>query len=149
MEIPKILKTLSTLEMVLLACFAIYVIFPIPTPNFLAGVLDSSLGMLVLFVVGLFLFFYVNPVLGVLFILVAYEMLRRSSHLVGHTAIVQHTPSQAKKDIQMINMNPPKKETLEEEIVDKMAPVGQSDLSIYTPSSFKPVSENVGSASLV
>lgn len=149
MEIPKILKTLSTLEMVLLACFVIYVIFPIPTPNFLAGVLDSSLGMLVLFVVGLFLFFYVNPVLGVVFIFVAYEMLRRSSHLVGHAAIVQHTPSQAKKDVQMINMNPPKKETLEEEIVDKMAPVGHSDLSIYTPSSFKPVSENVGSASLV
>lgn len=149
MEIPKILKTLTTLEMVLLACFIIYVIMPIPTPNFLAGVIDSCLGMLVLFVVAIFLFFYVNPVLGVVFLFVAYEMLRRSSKLVGHAAIVKHTPSQAKKDVQMAQMNPAKKETLEEEIVDKMAPIGHSDLSIYTPSSFKPVSESVGSASLV
>lgn len=149
MEIPKILKLLTTLEMVLLACFVIYVILPIPTPNFLAGVLDSSLGMLVLFIVAIFLFFYVNPVLGVVFLFVAYELLRRSSKLVGHAAIVKHTPSQAKKDVQMAQMNPAKKETLEEEIVDKMAPVGHSDLSIYTPSSFKPVSESVGSASLV
>jgi hypothetical protein len=76
-------------------------------------------------------------------------MLRRSSQLVGQTAIVAHTPSQVKKDVQMQNMNPAKKETLEEEIVDKMAPIGHSDMSIYTPSSFKPVSESVGSASLV
>lgn len=122
---------------------------PIPTPNFLAGVLDSSLGMLVLFVVAIFLFFYVNPVLGVVFLFVAYEMLRRSSQLVGNATIVKHTPSQAKKDVQMARMNPVNKETLEEEIVDKMAPVGRSDLSMYTPSSFKPVSESVGSASLV
>jgi hypothetical protein len=149
MEIPKIFKTLTTLEMVLLACFIIYVIMPIPTPNFLAGVLDSSLGMLVLFVVAIFLFFYVNPVLGVVFLFVAYEMLRRSSQLVGHATIVKHTPSQAKKDVQMARMNPVNKETLEEEMVDKMAPVGRSDLSMYTPSSFKPVSESVGSASLV
>jgi hypothetical protein len=62
---------------------------------------------------------------------------------------MQYTPSQFMKDAEMASMNPPKKETLEEEIVEKMAPIGKSDLSIYTPSSFKPVAENVGSASLV
>lgn len=149
MEIPKILKTFTTLEYVLLGVFIIYVIMPIQTPGFLAGWVDSSLGMLVLFVVALFLFFYTNPVLGVVFILVAYEMLRRSSLLVGQTAIIAHTPSQAKKDVQMQKMNPVKKETLEEEIVDIMAPIGHSDMSVYTPSSFKPISESVGSASLV
>jgi hypothetical protein len=49
----------------------------------------------------------------------------------------------------MANMNPPKKETLEEEIVDKMAPVGHSDMSVYTVSSFKPVAESVGTASII
>jgi len=149
MEIPKILKSFTNLELILLGCFIIYVVFPISTPPFLAGFIESSLGMLLLFLVTIFLFFYTNPILGVVFIFVAYELLRRSSHISGRTAIIKHTPSQLNKDIEMASMNPPKKESLEEEIVEKMAPVGKSDMSIYTPSSFKPIAESVGSASLV
>ena len=148
MEIPKILKSFTNLELILLGCFIIYVVFPISTPPFLAGFIESSLGMLLLFLVTIFLFFYTNPILGVIFVFVAYELLRRSSR-IGKTSIVQHTPSQISKDVEMASMNPPKRESLEEEIVEKMAPVGKSDMSIYTPSSFKPVAENVGSASLV
>jgi hypothetical protein len=149
MEIPKILKSFTNLELILLGCFIVYVVFPISTPSFLAGFIESSLGMLVLFLVTIFLFFYTNPILGVIFIFVAYELLRRSSHISGRTAIIKHTPSQLKKDIEMASMNPPKRESLEEEIVEKMAPIGKSDMSIYTPSSFKPVAESVGTASLV
>jgi len=149
MEFPKILKSFTNLELILLGCFIIYVVFPISTPPYLAGFIESSLVMLLLFLVTIFLFFYTNPILGVIFVFVAYELLRRSSHISGKTAIIQHTPSQFMKDIEMASMNPPKKETLEEEIVEKMAPIGKSDMSVYTPSSFKPVAENVGSASLV
>jgi len=149
MEIPKILKSFTNLELILLGCFIIYVVFPISTPSFLAGFIESSLGMVLLFLVTIFLFFYTNPILGVIFVFVAYELLRRSSNISGNTAIIQHTPSQLMKDVEMASMNPPKKETLEEEIVEKMAPIGKSDMSIYTPSTFKPVAENVGSASLV
>lgn len=148
MEIPKILKSFTNLELILLGCFIIYVVFPISTPQFLAGFIESSLGMLLLFLVTVFLFFYTNPILGVIFVFVAYELLRRSSR-IGKTAIIQHTPSQILKDAEMASMNPPKRESLEEEIVEKMAPIGKSDMSVYTPSSFKPVAENVGSASLV
>lgn len=148
MEIPKILKSFTNLELILLGCFIIYVVFPISTPPFLAGFIESSLGMLLLFLVTVFLFFYTNPILGVIFIFVAYELLRRSSR-IGKTAIIQHTPSQILKDAEMASMNPPKRESLEEEIVEKMAPIGKSDMSVYTPSSFKPVAENVGTASLV
>lgn len=149
MEIPKILKTVKPLELILLGFFIIYVIMPISTPPFLAGFINSSLGMLVLFLIAIFLFFYTNPILGVVFILVAYEIIRRTSQIVGTAEIMQYTPSQAKKNAEMVKMNPPKSETLEEEIVAKMAPVGHSDISIYTPSTFKPVAESVGSASLV
>ena len=148
MEIPKILKSFTNLELILLGCFIIYVVFPISTPPFLAGFIESSLGMLLLFLVTVFLFFYTNPILGVIFVFVAYELLRRSSR-IGKTAIIQHTPSQILKDAEMASMNPPKRESLEEEIVEKMAPIGKSDMSVYTPSSFKPVAENVGTASLV
>jgi hypothetical protein len=149
MEITNILKSLSKTETVLLASFILYIVAPIPVPSLFAGVFDSSLGMLLLFIATLFLFFYVNPVLGIVFIFVAYEILRRSAQFTGRTAIVQHTPSQIKKDIQMKAMNPVIVETLEEEVVNKMAPVGHSDISVYTVSTFKPIADKVGSASLV
>jgi hypothetical protein len=149
MEFPKILKSFNNLELILLGCFIVYIVFPISTPSFLAGFIESSLGMLLLFLVTIFLFFYTNPILGVIFVFVAYELLRRSSNVTGKTAILQYTPSQIMKDAEMASMNPAKTETLEEEIVEKMAPIGKSDISIYTPSSFKPVAENVGSASLI
>ena len=47
----------------------------------------------------------------------------------------------------MKKMNPEKKETLEEEMVDKMAPVGKSDMISYVTTTFSPVAEEVGSAS--
>jgi len=37
----------------------------------------------------------------------------------------------------------------EEEVVDKMAPVGKSDASVYLPSTYKPVSEKLSGASMV
>jgi len=149
MEFPNIMKSFTSLELILLLCFIVYIIMPITTPDFLSGFMNSSLGMTLLFIVGLFLFFYINPILGVVFIFVAYEILRRSSTIGGQTNILEYTPPQMKKDAEMVRMNPQKTATLEEEIVDKMAPIGHSDMSIFTPSSFKPVAESVGSASLV
>jgi hypothetical protein len=149
MEITNMLKALSKTEVLILAAFVVYVVAPIPVPSFLAGIFDSALGMLMLFIATLYLFFYINPILGVVFIFVAYEVLRRSAQFTGRTAIIQHTPTQIKKDIQMKTMNPVVVETLEEEVVNKMAPVGHSDISVYTESTFKPVAEKVGSASLL
>jgi hypothetical protein len=62
--------------------------------------------------------------------------------------MVQYTPSQAKKDMELKQMNPAKPPTLEEEIVENMAPIGKSDPSIFIPSDFKPVADNVKNASM-
>ena len=62
---------------------------------------------------------------------------------------MEHTEEQHKKDKKMKNMNPEKKSTLEEEVVDKMAPVGHSEPIKFLSSSFQPVAEDVGSASKV
>jgi len=45
-------------------------------------------------------------------------------------------------------MNPPRTETLEEQIIDKMAPIGYSDPSIFTSSSYKPVADNIKNAAM-
>ena len=141
-------KGLSQLELILFFIFVFYLVVPIDTPDLLSGMVDSPLGMLSMFILGVYLFFYSNPILAVVFVLFAYELLRRSSQKTGRQTIIQYTPSQQKKDSQMKAMNPPKKETLEEEVVDKMAPIGHSDPSIFTDSSFKPVADNVTGASM-
>ena len=61
---------------------------------------------------------------------------------------MKHTPTQEKKDEKMKKMNPVKKATLEEEIVDKMAPVGKSDMISYVSTTFSPVAEEVTGASV-
>ena len=148
MQIPGMLKTLTKLDLAVLAVFVMYLVFPMKTPDMLANVVDTTLGMVTVFAVAVYLFYYANPVIAVVFLFVAYELMRRSSKQTGKAAIDVHTPTQAKKDVTMKAMNPPKKETLEEEIVDKMAPVGHSDMSVYNATTYKPVAEDVGTASM-
>jgi len=46
-------------------------------------------------------------------------------------------------------MNPKKEVTLEEEVVDHMAPLGKSDLKTYMKTSFNPVANDTKGASKV
>lgn len=146
MNIPNVFKSFSQLEIVLLVIFILYIVLPIQTPGFLAGAIDSSLGMLSIFIITVYLFFHVNPILAVVYIFVAYELLRRSANKTGGVTLLQYTPTQARKDSELKAMNPPRAETLEEQIVEKMAPIGHSDPSIFTSSSYKPVSDNIKNA---
>ena len=148
MDFKKLFQSLSKLEWALLIIFVLYIVLPIQTPDFFAGLVDSSLGMLTIFVITVYLFFNVNPVVAVVYIFVAYELLRRSSNKTGKVTIIQHTPSQANKDSEMKAMNPVQITTLEEEVVQQMAPIGKSDPGMFISTSFKPVADKVGDASL-
>jgi len=149
------LKSLRPLEIVLLILFILYVIFPIGTPDFMAPLMDSPIGILILFLITVGLFFYTNPILGVVYIFVAFEVVRRSARVVGTNSQTnyalnqQYVPTQAKKDEQMAAYNPPPimQKTLEEDVVSSMAPVPQGGSSEeYT---FKPVNDRVVGASMV
>lgn len=148
MDFNKLFQSLSKLEWALLIIFVLYIALPIQTPDFFTGLVDSSLGMLAIFVITVYLFFNVNPIVAVVYIFVAYELLRRSSNKTGTVTIVQHTPSQANKDSEMKAMNPVQITTLEEEVVQQMAPIGKSDQGMFISTSFKPVAGKVGDASL-
>ena len=148
MKLPQVFKSLSSLESSLLVVFILYLVLPIQTPQVLAGTVDSPLGMLSIFIVTIYLFFYSNPVLAIVYVFVAYELLRRSSQVTGRVSMVQYTPTQVKKDSELRAMNPPVVETLEEQVVQKMAPIGRSDPIVYTSSTFKPVAEKIDGASM-
>ena len=62
---------------------------------------------------------------------------------------IQYTQDSDLRTIEMHNMNPIPEVTLEEEVVIKLAPIGQSQSSGYIETAFKPISENIYSASPV
>jgi len=109
MEIKKLFKSLSKLEILLLIILIVYVIFPIDTPNILVDYVDSSLGMLVIFITTVYLFFHANIIIAVIYVLVAYELLRRSSQKKGKVVLKQYTPPILKTNIPNPNPAPSKK----------------------------------------
>jgi predicted membrane protein len=132
----------NPLELILLVLFAIYLLFPISTPRILAPYIDSTMGLCVVFALIVFMFLYSHPLLAILFILVAYELVRRSSLITGRTAYIQYTPTQEKKDAKMRAMNPPQEVTLEQDMVAKMAPQLAVDNDMMDVA-FKPAPEKV------
>lgn len=151
MKIPASLKSMSPVEIVCFVVFMIYIVFPIGTPEFAAPYFDSALGMVVLFIVTIALFVYTNPVLGVLFIFVAYEILRRSSGSAGNNraVIMKYTPTQVEKDEDLRKMNQVVEKTVEEEVIEVRAPIDKPQPTEYVVTAFKPVAEKMEGASLV
>lgn len=168
-------KRFTVPEIILLIVFIIYILFPIGTPLPIKSLIDSSVGMMLLFVVCISLFVYTNPALGVVFIFVAYELMRRSAvgrnfmntpsiDTYGKQSSTQHAEvkNRTNSTISQVPMDDiPRDEpvpesphsfvhqTLEEEIINIQAPIGRSDPLQMTSASFQPVSSNLKNASLV
>ena len=141
------LKRIKPIEIFLGIVLVLYLIIPSETPLFLSSFINSPLGLIFLFIVTVLLFIYTNPILGVLYIIVAYELLRRSSPKPVSTTIMEHSPPQVIKDIELKAMNPPVQTSLEEEIIQLRAPIGTSSEIEIINSEFKPVSSKIISGS--
>jgi len=139
---------MSPLEIALLVLFIIYIIFPIQTPSFLAGSINTPISLVVIFIVTLYLFFYTHPVIGVIYIFVAYELLRRSSLQVGQNVMIQSTPTEEIRAKEMVRMNPVGEATLEEQVISQMAPAMQNHIKVEAGSDFQPSQEKIVGASL-
>jgi hypothetical protein len=147
--IPKI--KLSKIEIFLLIIFVVYILFPISTPVSMAEMVSNPMSLLIMFLITVYLFLYVSPILGVLYIFVVYELIRRSSavSISAYNPIVNYTPTALnsnQRDQTIKAMNKPVVATLEEEMVQTHAPIGVSESSNYVEAGFKPVSENVHNA---
>jgi len=149
MKLSDFTKALSPLEIAALVIFVIYIIFPFKSPAFLSGTVNTPIGLVVILIVTLYLFFYTNPILGVVYIFVAYELIRRSSLVRRGSAdnyMVRSSPSEIQRAVEMEQMNPVRTVTLEEDVISKMAPAQIfHDNTIDT--GFKPVAERVVGAS--
>ena len=142
-------QSLSKMDFGMLALFIIYLVMDIYPPELIASYIDTSLGMIGILLITLYVFMNFNPILGVVFLFVAYEIVRRSARVNNRVPMMLHTPSQAKKDAELSAMNPTPSTSLEEDIVHQMAPVGKSSMISYTMSEYKPVSTDIHNASSI
>lgn len=150
MKIPESFKNLSSVELVLFLAFVLYIVLPISTPDSMKSFVNSSMGLLFFFCVTVGLFAYTNPILGVLYILVVYEALRRSSETFKNprAIVLEYEPSQKHKDATLKKMNPVRNEkSVEEEVIEVRAPINKAHSVEIVQTTFKPVSKAIEGAS--
>jgi hypothetical protein len=108
-------------QLVLVILFIIYLLMGFKTPEGIATMIDSTIGKIAVALFALLLFAYSNPILGVLGIFVAYQIIRGASIKTGMAALEEYYPTEEKK---MSRFSPMHQfpYTLEQEVVKQMAP---------------------------
>jgi len=94
-------KPLKKIEILALVIFVVFLFFPFKIPSVLANAVNSAAGILVIFVIIVFLFVYANPIVAIVYLLVAYEFVRRSSK----SAQVSGSCSKVSSDLHMNSVN--------------------------------------------
>ena len=124
-------------ELILVILFIIYLIMGYSTPKPISWYIDTIVGKIVIIVVVWFLFMYSNPILAILAVFVAFNLIYRSS---GQNAYSMYSPCEDKKSDHFFAFNQ-FQYTLEEEIVKKMVPKFNAGSSI-TNAQYKPILDN-------
>ena len=126
--------------------FIIYLIMGLKTPSSVATMIDSTVGKVVVALFALLLFAYSNPILGVLGIFVAYQLVRNASIKTGMASLEQYYPTEEKKwsPFTPAHQFP---YTLEQEMVKRMAP--QKFNTNYVKPTYKPMLEDIYDAEYV
>ena len=134
-------------QLVLAILLIIYLIMGYKTPEPVASMIDSLVGKIIIFIIVIYMFMHCHPILAVLALLVAFDLIRRSSSATGLDALQRFAPSEEKKSSQFTAFNQ-FPYTLEQEVVKKMAPIIQTSAGMSKPS-YKPLLENDHDASPV
>ena len=132
-------------ELILAILFIIYLIMGYRTPEPLASMFDSLVGKIGIFIIVIYMFIYTNPVLAVLSLFVAFDLIRRSSFALNNNLAKKYVPSEKNKMSQFTAFNQ-FPYTLEQEVVKKMAPIIRSG-SVMKKASYNPILENLHDAS--
>jgi hypothetical protein len=128
-----LLKKQNMGQLILVVLFIIYLIMGYKTPGSLANVVDTIYGKVIVVMLALILLIKCHPVLGVLALFVAFELIRRSKT----DAVDQYIPSEGQKMGQFTAFNQ-FPYTLEQEMVSRMTTRDSQKASLQ-PASFKPL----------
>lgn len=123
-------------ELLLSVLFVIYLVMGFKMPGLVASIIDTTIGKIVVVLVALMLFAYTNPILGVLGLLVAYQLIKGSAIITGMAGLEAYYPTEQKKwsPFTPTHQFP---YTLEQEVVKNMTT--QKFNTTYVKPSFSPV----------
>lgn len=130
-------------ELVLTSLFVLYLVMGYQMPEQAATIVDSTIGKIVVVLVALMLFAYSNPILGILALLVAYQLIKSASVKTGMAGLEEYYPTESKKwtPFTPTNQFP---YTLEQEVVKKMA--SQKFNTEYVKAPFRPILDDTHDA---
>lgn len=131
-------------ELVLAALLSLYLVMGYQVPEGVATMIDTTFGKIVVVVIALMLFAYSNPILGILALLVAYQLIKGASVKTGMAGLEEYYPTEAKKwsPFTPTNQFP---YTLEQEVVKNMTT--QKFNTEYVKAPFRPVLDDTHDAS--
>ena len=144
-QISGLLKKEHMGEHILVVLMVVYLVIGFQTPEPIANIVDTLVGKISIFLVVVYLFLNSNPILAVLALFVAFDLVRRSSAVTGIDALRKYAPTEERKSSQFTAFNQ-FPYTLEQEVVKKMAPIVQSGRTLTKPS-YKPMLDNLHDAS--
>ena len=144
------IRTSKKHEMVLGCLLVLYIIFNVQTPSVLSKFLNNPVAQLLVAVLAMSIFVSVNPILGVIVVVAAVEFVRRTNRKSVSFALDNYVPSESNKSkiLNAVNENPIPK-TLEEDVVDQMAPLGGENRPELPDSNYSPVLNNLHDASSI
>lgn len=121
-----------------------FIIIPINVPIMVHNVYL----LLILGVIIIVLFMVAHPILGVLSLLASYVLLQRTN--TATTTILQ-TQEHKDDEFKQVIAKPNTENTLEQQVIDKLSPLASpfNNPSMFINTSFKPVNEPIGTASLI
>ena len=119
-----LMKSAKIHETLLTILFIIYIVFDFATPYSLLSLVNNSIFQVIIFILTISLFFYVNPFVGILGVISILILFNRSKSNIQNLI-----PNEISKLDKMISYNQLTKNqnninniTLEEQMVQKMAP---------------------------
>lgn len=144
MEYPKQLFKQGTLEENILSLlFIIFLVMRQSIPRELSMLINTPVGTIVVIVTALSLFAYSNPILAVLGLFVAFELLRRSGSFLFDTE--ESREMKKWSSVEEVNRIP---YTLEQEVIKNMAPIVSNSMFHNEPS-FKPIMDSIHDAEVI
>lgn len=118
------MKRASAHELLLGGLFVIYSGLDINAPMMLNEFAASTMGAVILVAVAISMFYYLSPVVAILGMIAVYELIRRAraEFTMNPSAMITHLP-QTSPDCRDLNAYNQFSTTLEQDMVNKMAPL--------------------------
>ena len=142
-QLTSLIEKKNMPQLALIILFIIYLVLGFKMPEPLANVIDTLPGKIMVVLSALSLFAYANPILAVLGLVVAYQLIKSSATTTGTAAMDQFYPVNKEKfgAFTPTNQFP---YTLEQEMVKKMAPTKFNTEYVKAP--YRPLLEDTKDA---